>query len=77
MAGHHGHRRTAVCAQPDLALLSTRVFDLDTAPRVLRAPVFGQNAIMNTAFAGAATVVLRRRYDPAETLNGEVGHLPG
>jgi hypothetical protein len=32
---------------------------------------------MNTAFAGAATVVLRRRYDPAETLNGEVGHLPG
>jgi long-chain acyl-CoA synthetase len=31
--------------------------------------VFGQNAIMNSAFAGAATVVLQRRYDPAETLN--------
>ena len=31
--------------------------------------VFGQNAIMNTAFAGAATVVLQRRYDPVATLN--------
>jgi long-chain acyl-CoA synthetase len=31
--------------------------------------VFGQNAIMNTAFAGAATVVLQRRYEPMETLN--------
>jgi long-chain acyl-CoA synthetase len=31
--------------------------------------VFGQNAIMNTAFAAAATIVLQRRYDPAETLN--------
>jgi len=30
--------------------------------------VFGQNAIMNTAFAGAATLVLQRRYDPLETL---------
>jgi long-chain acyl-CoA synthetase len=30
--------------------------------------VFGQNAIMNTAFAAAATVVLQRRYDPLETL---------
>jgi long-chain acyl-CoA synthetase len=31
--------------------------------------VFGQNAIMNSAFAGAATVVLQRRYDPVESLN--------
>ena len=31
--------------------------------------VFGQNAILNSAFAGAATVVLQRRYDPVETLN--------
>jgi long-chain acyl-CoA synthetase len=31
--------------------------------------VFGQNAIMNSAFAGAATVVLQRRYDPVETLD--------
>ena len=31
--------------------------------------VFGQNAIMNTAFAAAATVVLQRRYDPVETLH--------
>jgi long-chain acyl-CoA synthetase len=30
--------------------------------------VFGQNAIMNSAFTGAATVVLQRRYDPVETL---------
>jgi hypothetical protein len=34
MAGHHRHQRTAVCAQPDLALLSTRVFDLDTAAEI-------------------------------------------
>jgi len=30
--------------------------------------VFGQNAIMNSAFAGAAAVVMQRRYDPNETL---------
>ncbi len=30
--------------------------------------VFGQNAIMNSAFAGAATVVLQRRYEPVQTL---------
>jgi long-chain acyl-CoA synthetase len=29
--------------------------------------VFGQNAIMNSAFAAAATVVLQRRFDPTET----------
>jgi long-chain acyl-CoA synthetase len=29
--------------------------------------VFGQNAIMNSAFQAAATIVLQRRYDPLET----------
>ena len=31
IAGGERHQRTAVCAQTDLALLSTRVFDIDTA----------------------------------------------
>jgi long-chain acyl-CoA synthetase len=30
--------------------------------------VFGQNAIMNTALAAAATIVLQRRFDPEETV---------
>jgi long-chain acyl-CoA synthetase len=31
--------------------------------------VFGQNAILNTSLAAAATVVLQRRFDPEETLS--------
>jgi long-chain acyl-CoA synthetase len=30
--------------------------------------VFGQNAIMNTAFAAGATIVLQRRFDPEQTV---------
>jgi hypothetical protein len=71
MAGHHGHRRTAVCAQPDLALLSTRVFDLDTAaeffehrdssidPPVDVAAAARSNATQSMESAYASVVVTR------------------